>query len=262
MASSSAPEGPRVLITRPQGQAEGLSSGAQELGCIVHRQPLLELQALPYLAPAQRQRVVDLDLYGHVIFISGNAVRFGMACIDDYWPQLPVGISWYAVGESTAARLRDFGVEALTPGAVMTSEGLLALRELEAVTDQRILIVKGEGGRATLLEELERRGARVDELACYRRRCPRLDAGELGAKINRWRIQLIVISSGEGFTNMQALLSPQETTNFKGVYLIVPSERVARMAQEAGYEHIVTAENASDAAMLRALEDWQARESS
>ena len=249
-----------MLVTRPQGQGENLGAGAQMLGFTVYQQPLLELEALPHLLPAQRQYLMDLDLYQHVIFISGNAVRFGMPCLEDYWPQLPVGITWYAVGESTAAGLRDFGIEAVTPGANMTSEGLLALPALQTVARQRVLIVKGEGGRATLREELDRRGARVDELSCYRRNCPRLGPGELAEKLSRWQVQLILISSGEGFTNLQALLSPEETTKFRDIGLIVPSERVATMARGAGYQHIVTAGNASDTAMLAALEDWQARE--
>lgn len=262
MTDSSGPGRTRVLVTRPVGQAGDLCVAVEAVGCTVYNQPLLELQALPRLLPAQRQQLVDLDLYRHVIFVSGNAVNFGMACIEDYWPQLPTGLNWYAIGDGTAALLDGFGIEAITPGTTMTSEGLLAVPALQAVTDHRILIVKGEGGRATLREELIRRGARVDELACYRRTCPKLAPGELGARIFRWRIQLVMISSGEGFANMQALLSPGETTKFTGVCLIVPSERVAHMAQEAGYDKVVTAENASDAAMIRALEEWQARENS
>ena len=262
MTDSSGPLRPRVLVTRPAGQADSLCAAVEARGCKVYSQPLLELRPLASLSPAQQQRIVDLDLYQHVIFISANAVRFGMDCIEDYWPQLPVGLNWYAVGERTARLLEDFGLEPITPGAAMSSEGLLALPGLQAVADQRVLIVKGEGGRATLCEELSGRGARVDELACYRRCRPDIPPGELGVKLERWRIQLVMISSGEGFANMQALLSSQETTKFTHVCLIVPSERVARMVREAGYDRVVIAENASDAAMLRALEEWQARESS
>ena len=67
-----------------------------------------------------------------------------------------------------------------------------------------------------------------------------------------------MISSGEGLENLRVLLSPAETTNFKHLCMIVPSLRVARMAREAGFDQVVTAENASDAAMLCALEEWQA----
>jgi uroporphyrinogen-III synthase len=64
-----------------------------------------------------------------------------------------------------------------------------------------------------------------------------------------------MISSGEGLANLQMLLSVAETTKFNAISLIVPSERVARMAREAGFEQVVTARNASDVAMLRALKE-------
>ena len=254
-AGSGAADRRSILVTRPAGQAEALCAALEVAGYTAHSQPLLELQALTELAPPQRQLLLDLDRYQHVIFISGNAVHFGMACIEDYWPQLPAGLNWYAIGEVTAALLKKFGIEAVTPGAAMTSEGLLAVSQLQVVAGQRILIVKGEGGRATLAGELARRGAMVDELACYRRRCPQLAAGELAKKLSQWGIDLVMISSGEGLANLQGLLSPAETTKFMHISLIVPSERVARMAREAGYDQVVTAENASDVAMLHALEE-------
>jgi uroporphyrinogen-III synthase len=246
-----------VLVTRPAGQADALCAAVEAAGYTAHNQPLLELHALAELPPSQRQLLLDLDRYQHVIFISGNAVHFGMPCIEDYWPQVPVGLTWYAIGGATAALLHGFGIEAVTPGAAMTSEGLLAVPQLQTVLDQRILIIKGEGGRATLREELLRRGATVDELACYRRACPDLPAGELAARLREWRINLAMISSGESLANLQTLLSWPETTKFRHICVIVPSERVARLAQEAGFEQVVTAENASDVAMLHALEEWK-----
>ena len=108
-----------------------------------------------------------------------------------------------------------------------------------------------------LATELTRRGAAVDELACYRRSLPELAAGELAVKLSRWNIDVIMLSSGEGLCNLQLLLSPGGTTKLKHIGLIVPSERVAHLAREAGFEQIVTAENASDTAMLRALRTWE-----
>ena len=115
---SSGPARPRVLVTRPQGQGGSLGVGLEALGFTVYQQPLLELQALPDLLPAQRQCLVDLDLYQHVIFISGNAVRYGMSWIEDYWPQLPVGLNWYAIGKATAGLLRDYGIEAIRDAGI------------------------------------------------------------------------------------------------------------------------------------------------
>ena len=242
-----------ILVTRPAGQAQALCAAITAKGYSVHCLPMLQVLPLAKLAPRQQQYVMDLDNYQHLIFVSANAVRFGMECIGSYWPQLPVGPNWYAVGDGTARLLLPFGVEAYTPGSAMSSEGLLALPQLQQVQGARVLIVKGEGGRQTLAEELGRRGARVDELACYRRAAPDLAPQELALKLVQWDIDLVMISSGEGLCNMLALLSPAETTNFSHITLLVPSKRVADMAHAAGFEQVITAENASDSAMLRAL---------
>jgi uroporphyrinogen-III synthase len=248
----------RVLVTRPAGDAsDTLCATITAAGYEVFSQPLLELHALPQLPAAQRQLLLNLDLYQHVIFISANAVRFGMALMEDYWPQLPTGLNWYAIGAATAAVLERLGITAITPGSIMSSEGLLAVPALQHVREQRVLIVKGEGGRDTLTAELTRRGAAVDELACYRRSIPIMPAGELAAILARCGIDVIMLSSGEGLANLQVLLSPAETTKLKHIGLIVPSERVAHLAYEAGFEQVVTAENASDVAMLRALQEWR-----
>lgn len=242
-----------VLVTRPAGQGESLCRAVAAAGFVAHSQPLLELRALPSMSPGQRQQLLELERYRHIVFVSGNAVRFGMAWIEELWPRLPEGINWYAVGEATASLLRAHGLEVLTPGEEMTSEGLLALARLQAVAGDRILIVKGEGGRSTLRDELSLRGARVEELACYRRSCPPLAPGELAGRLQRWGIGIILLSSGEGLANLLALLEPEEFSKLRHLALIVPSARVADAARQAGFDHIVTADNASDAAMLAAL---------
>jgi len=249
-----------VLVTRPAGESsDALCAAVRAAGYRAYSQPLLELHALPQLGPVQRRMVQDLDRYQHVIFISGNAVHFGMSLVQDHWPQLPTGLNWYAVGAATAAALERHGITAVTPGHTMTSEGLLAVSRLQRVHRERVLIVKGEGGRDTLKQELTRRGAVVDELCCYRRRLPDIPAGELAARLCRWKIDVILLSSGEGLANLQLLLSPAETSKLKATGLIVPSERVAQMARDAGFGRVVTAENASDEAMLRALAVWHRR---
>ena len=246
-----------LLITRPRGQHKPLCAAVESAGFRAHCQPLLELTALSDLNNAQRRVLLELDSYQHIIFISGNAVRFGMAVIGQYWPQLPVSLNWYAVGEATAGLLRDFALCPITQGREMTSESLLDAPELQQVEGQKVLIVKGVGGRATLAQTLAARGAQVDELACYTRSRPSMAPGDLGGLIQEWDIQLILISSGEGLSNMLALLNTAETTKFDHITVVVPSERVAQQAKQAGLPHILVAENASDAAMLSALQNYR-----
>lgn len=245
---------PPVLVTRPAGQGASLCAALREAGYPAHHLPLLALEPLPALSPSQRRLVQDLGGFGHVIFISGNAVRFGLERIHDCWPQLPTGLHWYAVGAATARLLAQYGVDPVEPGGEMTSEALLALPQLRDVAGAHILIVKGEGGRGTLRESLTARGAQVAELVCYRRLRPTYRPGELAAHLREWAIGVVMISSGEGLEHLLALLSPEESIRFSPITLLVPSERVAAMARRSGWERIIVAENASDGAMLDALQ--------
>ena len=248
-----------VLVTRPAGQGDNLCRGLTERGFRAFQQPLLEVCPLPALAPAERQYVVHLDQFQHVVFISGNAVRFGMEEIEALWPQLPVGVNWYAIGSGTASQLGEHGVVAHTPTAQMTSEGLLELPTLQQVAGDKVLIVKGEGGRGTLRAELEDRGAVVNELRCYRRVCPSLAPGELAQRLAEWQIDLIQVASGESLTNMLSLLSPGESTKLRDIALLLPSQRVAREAEAMGFTNLVVADNAADAAVLEAVVKWRPR---
>ncbi len=247
----------RVLVTRPEGQESGLVAALEARGFYVCHQPLLALEAVDAPDGAERSRILDLDRYQHVIFISSNAVRFGMPWLEAFWPQWPVGLNWYAVGDSTARALANWGVEALTPGANMTSEGLLQLPSLQSVHHERVLIVKGRGGRELLREALQQRGASVDQLACYRRLPVQLEEGELAARLADWQIDVIALSSGQGLDSLLALISREETSKLGRIALLVPSRRVAEQARAVGFERLLVAENATDDAILRALEQWQ-----
>ena len=129
--------------------------------------------------------------------------------------------------------LREYGVNATEPRGAMNSEGLLALPSLQSLADQRVLIVKGEGGRALLREKLAGRGARVEELVVY--------------------CKFILLSSGEGLHNMVSLLDEASLVRVRGLTLIVPGARVAEQARAAGFSQVRLADNATDEAMVAAV---------
>ena len=136
-----------VLVTRPTGQAEGLCARLAQAGYRAVHQPLLVVSPVQGLSDEQHGLVQSLDTFRHCLFVSRNAARYGLAHLRPVWPEWPEALQCYAVGDSTADVLRAAGLTVQVPGMDMTSEGLLALPSLQAVAGQRVLIVKGEGGR-------------------------------------------------------------------------------------------------------------------
>jgi len=93
-----------VLATRPSEhnadwQALLENAGFTALPCPVIE--IVEVSEAKYLQ-AVKQKILALDEYYALIFVSRNAVHYGLNWIDKYWPQLPVDLMWFAVGKQTA----------------------------------------------------------------------------------------------------------------------------------------------------------------
>src|ERR1700722_5195641 len=98
----------------------------------------------------------DLPQYDYAVFVSANAVEYGVGDPAS-WPSHLVAL---APGLGTASALAAVGVgQVHIPATTMDSEGLLALPELADVTGKRIVIYRGSGGRELLGEKLSERGA-------------------------------------------------------------------------------------------------------
>ena len=180
--------GLHILITRPAAQALPWATQLESLGAKTSCQAMLEICPLnaDTSKQAAKNRVMGLDEYQKIIFVSQNAVNYGLAEIDNYWPQLPSNIDFFAVGASTAKlladQLYDFGSSVHYPKHAMNSEALLALDSLNAVARDKILIVRGLGGRTHLGNTLEARRALVDYCEVYERQAPKIiDAGLVAA---------------------------------------------------------------------------------
>ena len=215
--------------------------------------PLLVIEPLQKLAPEAQQALEQLASFSHVIFVSANAVRVGMDRINERWSELPAEFSVYCVGAASADLLQSYGVSAEYPLEAMTSEGLLALPGLADSDGQRVLIVKGEGGREHLQQQLQARGAAVTTLAVYRRRPYRYTDVELQQLLLEPPPLALLVNSGESLHNMVSLLNRGAAPGGLERLLVVPGQRVAALADELGFTDIEVAVNATDAAMLQAL---------
>ena len=240
-----------VVLTRPQADSERLSETLQNEGFQTRVMPIITIEAIPTAEQAPTPSLSDDAL---CIFISANAVRFGL-------PQLGSALARdsdltvIAVGNKTRDTLVAEGIQAQVPVRA-DSEGLLAMPALSAPDSRDVVIVKGEGGRELLASELTGRGARVTEWSCYRRCWPEVDVSglmEISAGL------IFQASSGEMVSRLSELLAGGGQADLFQSSIIVPSDRVARLATEIGWGQVIRAEDASDDAFIRALKQHTAR---
>ena len=247
-----------VLVTRPSGRADALVAALASAGFDVRHVPLLSVAALDPVADGaifQRSKahLLDLDRYQRVIAISVNAVHFGVDWLAQYWPQWPLGLRWYGIGAATAEALRQRDIDAVEPGGNQNTESLLALPAFADLSGERVLILRGVGGREALAQALRERGAQVDYAECYRRLPPQLSAQQVAAL---WQppADAVCLNSAETLQQFWQLLPAQGQALYRERAVIVPSARVAALARELGLRRVITATNAGSAATVAALQ--------
>jgi uroporphyrinogen-III synthase len=178
------------------------------------------------------------------IFISANAAEIALQWLDQYWPMLPVDLELFAVGQQTAQILTQYGCQVTCPQTQQNTEGLLELAQLNSLAGKSLVIFRGGGGRQTLGDTLQQRGANVTYCELYNRviQPDKL----LLAQRQAQDIDCLIVHSGE---LLRAMAEPADAS----MPVVVPSERVADMAQQLGYQTIVVADNALPESMHRAV---------
>jgi len=248
--------GQRVLVTRPAHQSRNQLELLHQQGAEPVALPLLEIVPTTEQDGADFQQckacILDLDRYRDVIFVSPNAASIGADWIDEYWPQLPLGVRWVGIGQQTCDRLEQLGVNAWHADGGFDSETLLAHPSMQDMTDARILILRAEGGRDLLAETLRSRGARVDYAHIYRRVCPAYPPGLIQSTIYTQPLSAILITSGQALRNLLHLCGQHRAT-LTDILIIVPSARLAELARSLGFNRIRVAQGPDDRSMVDAL---------
>ncbi len=241
-------DGQGILITRPARQAAPLAQAIAAIGGVPFIFP-----AVVILPPADRRALDraqrELDRYDYAVFVSANAVEYGVGDARA-WPKRLIA---FAPGPGTLAALSAAGIaDARMPSERMDSEGLLALPELTQVAGKRVLILRGGGGRELLADTLAARGATVDVVDCYARARPEAGAAGLVEALASGRIDASTFTSSEGADNLWTLLDATARKRISGIAAFAPHERIAQRLRELGFDSVVTTDP-GDAGLIAAL---------
>jgi uroporphyrinogen III methyltransferase / synthase len=164
-----------VLVPRTKDQAGEMSERLTAHGALPVEVPTIAVE--PPRSPAQMERAVKglVDgRYQWVVFTSTNAVRavwekFGEFGLD---ARAFSGVKIACVGESTADRVRAFGISPeLVPSGEQSSLGLLdEFPDYDSIFDpvNRVLLPRADIATETLAEGLRERGWEIEDVTAYR----------------------------------------------------------------------------------------------
>ncbi len=261
---------PRVIVTRPQPEADAWVSQLQARGVSARALPLIEIG--PATLPADQQAASQARAacqrggrYGAIMLVSGNAAQY---FLDDNLTQVlscqaPAAIKTrvWSPGPGTARAALAQGIAATlidqpAPGAAQfDSESLWAQVSPQvpamAAAGLRVLVVRGasEGdggsgensapggtGRQWLAMQLQAAGVGVDFVAVYERRMPQWTPEQMAhAHTALADGSLWLFSSSQAVMHLRNIFASEQLAAAKA---IATHPRIAQAAQEAGFASV------------------------
>jgi uroporphyrinogen-III synthase len=239
-----------VLVTRPQPQATTLAAGIAAFG------------GEPIVFPSIAIEVIEgasAEAHDLVVFTSVHAVEHGARFIQET-DTLRVA----AIGSATANALAAAGLPAnIVPLGEATSEVLLEHPELRSLALNRVLIVRGEGGRETLREAFLARGSIVNTLEVYRRVTAQASPGAVATLESRWaegEVDVVTATSIETYLKLEQLLTERGRALLRETRLLAPTQRIIDAAIANGWHgEALISGGADDRSILGTLARWRAR---
>ena len=161
--------GRTVLVTRARSQASKLTAKLEELGARVIEKPAISIAAPDDDYAAVDAAIGQLDKYQWLIFTSTNGVEHFFARL--YAAGKDVRALGYAkvaaIGQTTAKKLREYGIVADIVPQEFRAEGILEALKGKLPPQAKILLPRAAAAREILPEKLREQGAEVDVVPVY-----------------------------------------------------------------------------------------------
>jgi len=241
---------PTILITRPMGQQQAFAESCARLGLRVSHLASLIIEPLFH----DELSADFIEQFDSVLFTSKNAVSNAHRLFPMPWS----GIEANAIGPATSAALAELDQTTnLTPKPPFTSES--HLRQLVDLPAQKLLIVKGAGGRTLISDILSELGWTVTGVDVYKRSLPIMTEESINELIQDPAPDLISITSNEALQNLE-ILAKEHWDTLRKLPLVVNSKRSATLAQSMGFElPALVAGSAGDEGQLEQIKLWMSK---
>jgi len=215
-----------LISSRPQGTNVQLSDDLKNSEIKLLSFPLTEIH------PLNNYQIFDgvienIKTYQHIIFISTNAVHFFLERVKKLSLQIPKNLIFSSIGPTTKLLLqKKLSVDVHSPIKTFDSEHLLKEKIYNNVEGQKILIIRGEGGRETLKNALEEKGATVNYGECYVRKYVDIDLNQLKNDLVNYHYHFFLCSSTNSAKHFIHQLSKVDSRWLQNIKIIVNHKKI------------------------------------
>jgi uroporphyrinogen III methyltransferase/synthase len=244
----------RILVTRPEEQAEELSQLLRGRGALPIEMPVIKI--IPPVSWEELDQAIQGRNYGWVVFTSVNAVemffsRLHALRLDTRWlGEVKIG----AIGPVTAKTLEKHGVCPDYVPQVYTSQGFLSGLAKKAVQGQKILLPRADIAGNELTDGLTGLHAEVHQVTAYR--TVAADADSPGKEmLLKGEIDIITFTSASTVNNLMAVLG-KEWQAIKKAKLACIGPNTAAVLEQKGLKPDIVAVEHTIPGLVAAIEQY------
>ena len=214
--------------------------------------PLTEIKPLKNYAKFD-SILNNLKQYQHIIFISTNAVHFFSERLKSLKILLPRHIMYSSIGPTTKKILEnEFNIDVHCPKKTYDSKHLIKNKIFNNLQDEKVLIIRGEGGREVLKDMLEEKGADVHYGECYIRNYLSINLNKLQNEAQNYHSIFLIISSSESAKHFLTQNKNHDRDWLESVNIIVNHSRIKDVLRLIS-NNIIVSNDLSEISILRII---------
>jgi uroporphyrinogen-III synthase len=231
----------RLLLTRPQSEAERTAASLRAMGHDAVVAPVITIETIP-------DAMIGPGPFAAVLVTSGNAVR---ALADHPRHASLVGLDCYAVGSQTAAAARQAGFTNVYAAGGDGGDLAKLIAEHLAEKSKPLLYLTGDDRARDMAAELAPHGFRIELAVVYRARAARRFPPDIAAELKAGDIDGVMHYSRRStaiFVDcVRAAQAEAEAARLKHFCL---SARASEPLAAINAKSILVAQNRDESAML------------
>jgi len=254
MASPLSLTGLHILVTRPEPNTTILCKLLQDHGAHTYPWPTIDIRPIPFHDHPVLNDITPKTL---CVFVSQSAVTHFFSGNNNHHSNISSAQTMLrsntviAMGHGTAKRLQKYGCKhVLCPKGHSNSEAVLAMPELQEVSNKHVVIIRAKEGRELIFNTLRQRGAKTAYLEVYQRLLPNKSTAPL---LKRWQqhpFDIVVTTSQEGLKNLCLQLGKTTKQRLGQCRVSAMNKNMLLSLQDLGVEDIIELNSGSNAAIL------------